>query len=197
MTTQNSQISAILGLLLAVSLILCAGLTGAISVMGTKITRLSAERDHMLAQRIAVLQVENVIRASQPRRNAIEIRGYAEMIVDAATEFRKDPLVVARVALAESDLNPKAIGDGGWAIGVMQVHTRWWVGVVPFVKSANDLRDARTNIRAGAWILRHYADKCGGDVEAYLACYNGGEKPNQQARAYATRVAGNLNRGAH
>lgn len=194
MTKQKRPIPTILGLLLAVSVLICAVLATAVGIMGPKIISLSAERDHMLAQRIAVLQVENFIIASQPRRNATEIRGYAEMIVDAATEFRKDPLVVARVAMAESDLNPKAIGDGGRAIGVMQVHTRWWVGVVPFVKSANDLRDARTNIRAGAWILRHYADKCGADVEAYLACYNGGEKPNEQARAYATRVSGNLNR---
>lgn len=149
-----------------------------------------AERDYMLSQRVAVLEVEQFITSRQPWRNTAEIRGYAELIVDAATEFRKDPMIVARVALAESGLNPKATGDGGKSIGVMQVHTRWWVGVVPFVKSAKDLRDPRTNIRAGAWILRHYADKCGDDAALYLACYNGGEKPNEQARAYAMRVAG-------
>ena len=165
-------------------------LSYAIGTAHKKQGMLEAGIQHMLAQRIAVLEVEQFITGRQPWRNTAEIRGYAELIVDAAAEFRKDPMIVARVALAESSLNPKAIGDGGKSIGIMQVHTRWWVGVVPFVKSAKDLRDPRTNIRAGAWILRHYADKCGGDVEVYLACYNGGEKPNEQARAYASRVAG-------
>ena len=149
-----------------------------------------AERDYMLAQRVAVLEVEQFIAGRQPWRNTAEIRGYAELIVDAAAEFRKDPMIVARVALAESGLNPGATGDGGRAIGIMQIHARWWVNTVPFVKSAKDLRDPRTNIRAGAWILRHYADLCGEEQAAYLACFNGGPKPNEQAKLYAKRILG-------
>ena len=149
-----------------------------------------AERDHMLAQRVAVLEVEQFITVRQPWRNTAEIRGYAELIVDAATEFNVPMLRVARVALAESDLNHKAVGDGGKSIGVMQVSTKWWIGTVPFIESAHDLRNPAKNIRAGAWILRHYEDRCGGDEEAILACWNGGEKPNEQARAYARRVSG-------
>lgn len=177
------------GKLIAILVFVNCVLAMAIGVMTHSIDKTTAERDYMLAQRIAVLQVESFIAGRQPWRNTAERRGYAELIVDAAAEFRKDPMVVARVALAESGLNPKAIGDGGQAIGIMQIHARWWVGTVPFVKSAADLRDPRTNIRAGAWILRHYADTCGEIEEIYLACYNGGERPNEQARQYAKRVA--------
>lgn len=171
---------------LLINLLLAAAL--ALSLHGYEQQKVDAR--YMLEQCIAVFEVEQFITAHQPWRNAAEIRGYAEMIVDAATEFQKDPIVVARVALAESSINPMAVGDGGKAIGIMQVHTRWWVGTVPFVRSASDLRDARTNIRAGAWILRHYAGLCGAEPEAYLACYNGGERPNERARAYGRRVAG-------
>lgn len=149
-----------------------------------------SEAQYMVAQRVAVLEVEQFITSRQPWRNTAEIRGYAEMIVDAATEFHVPPLRVARVAIAESSLNHKAVGDGGKSIGVMQVSTKWWIGTVPFITSAKDLRNPANNIRAGAWILGHYAERCGQDEESILACYNGGEKPNEQARAYAMRVAG-------
>ena len=164
----------------------------ALGDQNANVRQLINERDHMLAQRLSVLEVEQFIAAKQPKRNAVERRGYAEIIVDAANEFGKPPLMVARVALAESSLDHRAIGDGGESIGVMQVSTKWWVGEVPFIRSAKDLRDPQTNIRAGAWILRHYADTCGAEPEVYLACYNGGKKPNAQARAYARRVAGGV-----
>ena len=164
----------------------------ALGDQNANVRQLINERDHMLAQRLSVLEVEQFIAAKQPKRNAVERRGYAEIIVDAANEFGKPPLMVARVALAESSLDHRAIGDGGESIGVMQVSTKWWVGEVPFIRSAKDLRDPQMNIRAGAWILRHYADTCGPKPEIYLACYNGGKKPNAQARAYARRVAGGV-----
>ena len=175
-----------------VSLIFNAYLVYALGGLATDIQKTNADNTHMLNQRLAVLEVEQFIEAKQPWRNAAERRGYAELIVDAANEFGKPPLMVARVAMAESSLNPKAIGDGGKAVGVMQIWPKWWVGTVPFVAKASDLKDPRTNIRAGAWILRHYADRCGSDPEKYLACWNGGERPNAQARAYARRVAGGV-----
>ena len=148
-----------------------------------------AERDHMLAQRVAVLEVEQFITGRQPWRNTAELRGYAELIVDSATEFKLPPKLVARVAIAESALNHKAVGDGGRSRGVMQVQ-RFWVGHIPFVAHERDLLRVDVGIRAGAWVLRHYADLCGEDEESMLACFNGGPNPNEQARAYAKRVAG-------
>jgi len=148
----------------------------------------NADNTHMLNQRLAVLEVENYIESRQPWRNVIERRGYAEIIVDAANEFGKPPLAVARVAMTESGLDHRAIGDSGKAIGVMQIHAKWWVGTVPFVRTARDLREPQTNIRAGAWILRHYAERCGTKPERYLACYNAGPKNHKYGVEYARMV---------
>ena len=148
-----------------------------------------AERDHMLAQRVAVLEVEQFITGRQPWRNTAELRGYAELIVDSATEFKLPPKLVARVAIAESALNHRAVGDGGKSHGILQLQ-EFWVKEIPFLRNKQDLYRAHLNIRAGAWVLRHYADLCGEDHMSYLACFNGGPKPNAQARAYAARVAG-------
>ena len=177
---------------LAATLILNLILAYALGDQNANVRQLINERDHMLAQRLSVLEVEQFIAAKKPQINSVERRGYAELIVDAANEFNKPPLMVARVAIAESSLDHNAIGDSGHSIGVMQIQARYWVQAIPFVTSAKDLRDPQTNIRAGAWILRHYADKCGAEPEAYLSCYNGGERPNAKARAYARRVAGGV-----
>ena len=164
----------------------------ALGDQNANVRQLIADRDHMLAQRLSVLEVEQFIAAKKPQINSVERRGYAELIVDAANEFGKPPLVVAQVAKIESNFDHRAVGDGGLSIGVMQIQARYWVSEVPFLNSAKDLRDPQTNIRAGAWILRHYADTCGPKPEEYLSCYNGGHRPNAQARAYARRVAGGV-----
>lgn len=178
--------------IIALSLVANAYLGYAVSNLFTAVEIKNADNTHMLNQRLAVLEVERFIESKQPWRNTAEIRGYAELIVDAANEFGKPPLTVARVAIVESSLSPKAVGDGGDSIGVMQISKKWWIGEVPFVHTARDLKDPRTNIRAGAWILRHYADRCGSEPEKYLACYNGGSQPNEQAKAYARKVLGGI-----
>lgn len=174
----------------ALYLVALLDLSAALGLAHSKIDRSQAETAHMLAQRIAVLEVESFIKSKVTMQSAIERRGYAELIVDAANEFNVPHMRVARVAVAESSLNHRAIGDSGKSIGIMQVSTRWWVGVVPFIYSNQDLKDPALNIRAVAWILRYYADQCGEDESDVLACWNGGEKPNEQARAYGKRVAG-------
>jgi soluble lytic murein transglycosylase-like protein len=181
--------TAQLTLILAVSLAINVILSAILGVSYAAHDKSKSETAHLLAQRVSVLDVEGLIETRQPWTNEAERRGYAELIVDAAAEFGKNPIILAKVALAESALNHRAIGDSGRSVGVMQIQ-RLWVGHVPFVNSERDLRKASTNIRAGAWILRHYADRCGESPQDYLACYNGGERPNQQAREYARRVAG-------
>ena len=177
-------------LFIALSLAINLILASAFGSAHNTIAAVRAEAAHMLAQRVAVLEVEKFIRARVPGMQDAERRGYAELIADAANEHRVPHLRVARVAIAESSLNHRAVGDGNKSIGVMQVSTRWWLGVVPFIDSERDLRDATKNIRAGAWILNHYAEICGDDEEAVLACWNGGPEPNDQARAYARMVMG-------
>jgi soluble lytic murein transglycosylase-like protein len=183
MKITGNQIYAVLSSVLI--LLLCAALGKAIA----RGDRSQADADYMLAQRVAVLEVETYIKKRLPRQSVVEIRGVSELIVDAATEFRLSPLLVARVAIAESALNHKAVGDGGRSWGVMQLQ-RFWVSHIPFVEHERDLLRMDVGIRAGAFVLRHYADLCGEAEEAMLSCFNGGPKPNEQAKAYARRVAG-------
>ena len=82
----------------AVSLAANMLLAAALGTTHSKIDRHKAETAHMLAQRIAVLDIEQFIQKRQPRRNDVERRGWAELIVDAATEFGRDPRTVARVS---------------------------------------------------------------------------------------------------
>lgn len=176
-----------IALSLSLNLILVAALGSAYNANAG----VRAEAAHMLAQRVAVLEVEKFISARVPGMQDAERRGYAELIADAANEHRVPHLRVARVAIAESSLNRHARGDGGKSIGIMQVSTKWWIKTVPFIDDERDLKNPTKNIRAGAWILNHYAELCGDEEEAVLACYNGGSSnPNEQARAYAKRVAG-------
>ena len=176
---------------LSISITVCFVLAAMLGMTRHKQELRQAEADHMLAQRVAVLEVEKFIRARVPGMQDAERRGYAELIADAANEHRVPHLRVARVAIAESSLNRHARGDGGKSIGIMQVSTKWWIKAVPFIDDESDLRNPTKNIRAGAWILKHYAELCGDEEEAVLACYNGGSSgPNEQAKAYAKRVAG-------
>lgn len=175
-------------ILLAVSVTANLILAAALGMAHTSSNRIRIDADYMLARRVAVLEVETYIKKRLPRQNAAEIRGVSELIVDAATEFRLSPLLVVRVAITESALNHKAVGDSGRSVGAMQVQ-RFWVGHIPFVTHERDLLRMDVGIRAGAWVLRHYADICGEAEEAMLACFNGGPKPNERARAYARRVS--------
>ena len=148
-----------------------------------------AEAAHMLAQRVAVLEVEQFIAGRQPWRNTAEIRGYAELIVDSATEFKLPPKLVARVAIAESALNHRAVGDGGKSHGILQLQ-EFWVKEIPFLRNKQDLYRAHLNIRAGAWVLRYMADRCGDDSESMLSCFNAGENNREAGRQYAVKVMG-------
>lgn len=174
-------------ILLSLSITTCLILSAMLGMSHHKQELRQAEAGHMLAQRVAVLEVEQYIKSRLPRQNVAERRGAAELIVDAATEFRLSPIMLARVAIAESALNHQAIGDGGRSLGVAQVQ-RFWVSHIPFVESERDLLRMDIGIRAGAWVLRHYADLCGEEAELMLACYNSGPNINEQSRKYAKRV---------
>jgi soluble lytic murein transglycosylase-like protein len=52
---------------------------------------------------------------------------------------------VLSVVQCESSGDASAVGDGGWAIGLMQIRIDYW----PHLASAYDLTDAEQNLRAG------------------------------------------------
>lgn len=120
---------------------------------------------------------EQIIKYLQ-EHNKYSGRPYNSALADAylmaANEFKVDPWLLISISIPESDLDPSAISDAG-AVGIMQIMPQYWVGTVPFIKERDDLFDPELNIRAGAFIIRYYMDRCGG-LKQGLQCYHGGER---------------------
>lgn len=118
---------------------------------------------------------------------------YAKKLADyyykAGEEFSVDPLLLAVVGRHESRYDPNAVSYKG-AIGIMQIMP-FWVDELTFVEYTSDLYDPETNIRAGAFILSHYINKCGG-LENGLRCYYGGESTLESPRAKVVKYAERL-----
>lgn len=79
------------------------------------------------------------------------------------------------VAWQESGWQQKVVSSSG-AIGIMQLlpATGDWVGAVMLHQRVN-LRDARSNVRAGVRLLRHYLDRYDGNRSLVLAAYYQGQ----------------------
>lgn len=136
-----------------------------------------------MAERQAVREVETYIAMNVPNLPAVERRGYAEVIVDAAAKNGIHHSIVASVAIVESHFANLAVSDKD-AVGIMQIVPQWWVGVAPEVSRRSDLFSPDINIRAGTWILAHYAVLCG--LEQMLSCYESG--PRAIDTGYAAKV---------
>lgn len=93
--------------------------------------------------------------------------------ISVGKEYSIDPFLLAALGHHESSFDRKAVSDKG-AVGIMQVMP-FWVDSISFLDKVDDLLDPLTNIRAGAYILRHYMDRCGG-IEPGLMCYYGGTR---------------------
>ena len=103
------------------------------------------------------------------------------------------PLALA-VATKESNRNPNAVGDGGKAIGMFQLHAA----------AAEDVGADRANpvenIRGGLRYLKQLNGRYGGDVTKVLQAYNGGMDNvdkgtvSPAAQAYAAEVIANLSK---
>ncbi|GGA58380.1 hypothetical protein GCM10007416_34490 [Kroppenstedtia guangzhouensis] len=113
---------------------------------------------------------------------------YADIINEAAARYGVDPALIAAVAKAESNFNPKAGSQAG-ARGVMQV--------MPFNAQGANLWDPRENIFRGTEILAAHIQKYDGDLEKALAAYNAGPgavskyngiPPYKETQAYVPKV---------
>lgn len=104
--------------------------------------------------------------------NAALIENYADYINEASSLYDvRVPLIIA-VIYHESGGDVNAVGDGGKAIGLMQMHAPAAsdVGV-----DWNSLKgDARAQILAGTHYLKIQLDRFGGDERQALIAYNQG-----------------------
>lgn len=103
---------------------------------------------------------------------------------EAATTHNVDPTLLKAIAWQESRGNPRAIGpslsDGNRALGVMQINTIHLPELSQWGITRNDLFEACTNQKVGAWILKRCIDEFGALWRA-VGCYYAGPR----SRAYA------------
>jgi Soluble lytic murein transglycosylase and related regulatory proteins (some contain LysM/invasin domains) len=110
--------------------------------------------------------------------------------------YHLSPRLLIAIARQESGLNPAARHrnrDGSMDLGLMQVNSSWLPTLSAAGVREQDLLDACTSIRVGAWILARAVARFGYSWEA-VGAYNAG--PSRDARRrrarYAQQVASHL-----
>ncbi|HLE88851.1 MAG TPA: LysM peptidoglycan-binding domain-containing protein [Candidatus Limnocylindria bacterium] len=109
-------------------------------------------------------------------RAAVAARSDVRAIITEEARAGGVPVAFAlAVAWQESGWQPSVVSGAG-AVGVMQLtpDTADWVAAT-MLGSRIDLRDARSNVRGGVTLLRHYLDRYGGDKSMTLAAYFQGQ----------------------
>ena len=110
-------------------------------------------------------------------------RYLAEIINDAARQYRVDPNLIAAMVFRESAFNPNAVSSRG-ARGLMQL--------MPRTAQALGVRDAfdpRENIFGGTHYVKSLLERFHGNIDLTLAAYNAGPELVAKAGAGATREA--------
>lgn len=116
-----------------------------------------------------------------------DVPGINEMVRDAAQEFGVDADLLIAHAMKESDCRPSVTGDGGDALGMAQVHPRWWRAKLKkagLIEKDEDLYNAETAMRALAWISKHHQSRSK-SLHDSVRRYNGS---GARARAYADDI---------
>lgn len=106
-----------------------------------------------------------------------------DMVSQEAIDHGIDPAIIKAMIQIESGGDPKAVGDDGESIGLMQIQPRYhgWR-----LAEGESLKDPRVNVRIGCEILQDLLYKSHGDVGAALTVYNAGYDTG--SREYANRV---------
>jgi soluble lytic murein transglycosylase len=103
---------------------------------------------------------------------------YSSEIAKMANRYKVDPYLVAAVARAESDFDPKAVSKVG-AVGVMQImpDTAAWITRLESWKGATHptLTAPADNLELGACYLAFLLGEFDQSVRAAIAAYNAGQ----------------------
>jgi N-acetylmuramoyl-L-alanine amidase len=143
-----------------------------------------ADPSHILAgQRLTIpgrptSRLANAARPSMPpsmARLVAERQNIRRMIVTEADRFGVPRALALAVAWQESGWQQDVVSSAG-AVGVMQLlpTTADWVGEVMLGRPVQ-INNARSNIAAGARLLRHYLDRYDGNRDLALAAYYQGQ----------------------
>jgi soluble lytic murein transglycosylase-like protein len=114
---------------------------------------------------------------------------FEDLIASAAVKFGVRAELIAAVIHHESGGDPNAVGDGGRALGLMQMH-RQAAEDVGF--AWEDLRRPEVAIPAGAAYLSQMLRLCGNSEAWALAAYNQGPTVIHNAKRYSDAVMGLL-----
>lgn len=114
-----------------------------------------------------------------------------EYIHRVAGNYGIEYKLVLAVIMTESSGNPDAIGDGGQAIGLMQIQPRWWQELIDYWKL--DIYQPEDNVRLGVMILSECLLENGGDVRRALKQYNSGN-PDYSSDTYYEKVMEHMNK---
>jgi len=89
-----------------------------------------------------------------------------------ASEYGLDPDIIRAIIQVESKGDPNAIGDGGKAIGLMQIQPKWHQMRMQRL-GVTDLTDPESNVRVGCDYLAELLERYG-SYERALTAYNTG-----------------------
>lgn len=110
-----------------------------------------------------------------------------------------NPALALAVMTQESGGDPEAVGDGGQALGLFQLHE---AAATDVGLDATQRENPLLNISGGVQYLKQLQDRYDGDLQKTLQAYNGGMgnvdagSVSPEAAAYATTVLSRMLRGA-
>src|SRR5215831_12336355 len=121
---------------------------------------------------------------------------FTQLITEIASSYRLRPALVIGQVEHESGGNPFAIGDGGLALGLLQVHPGAckdvgadWSALHAAIDAGDETKAAAMGLHAGCAYLAKMMKLMGGDEAWALACYNQGPTMILKAKLYAEAVA--------
>lgn len=119
-----------------------------------------------------------VTEAGRPLNAALLARSaqYDPIIESAAASTALEPELLRAVIVVESGFDARAVSPKG-AQGLMQL-----MPATALAYGAQNARDPRQNVHAGARYLRYLMDRYANDLELVLAAYNAGESAVERHR---------------
>lgn len=102
--------------------------------------------------------------AGHPTLSEDAARSFARVVDAEAARFEIDPLVLVALISRESDWKADAYNPKTGATGLMQVVASPEMLAGGFAQFEDQVQDPRVNVFLGTRRLRHFIDRCDGDV---------------------------------